>query len=91
MEGLDFIIKVQTEFQSTNKKHKQDALSYYFQWTNWFLMQGSSVSPLMLINFCFGQTWISFESVWKQLFGDKQGISFDWAKGRGDIIMIGEG
>ena len=30
MEGLDFIIKVQTEFQSTNKKHKQDALSCYF-------------------------------------------------------------
>ena len=54
-------------------------------------MQGSPVSPLMLINFCFGQTWISFESVWKQLFGDKQGISFDWAKGPGDIIMIGEG
>ena len=54
-------------------------------------MQGSPVSPLILINFCFGQTWILLESVRKQLFGDKQGISFDWAKGLGDIIMIGQG
>ena len=30
MEVLDFIIKVETEFQSASKKHKQEALSYYF-------------------------------------------------------------
>ena len=30
IEALDFIIKVLAEFQSANKKHKQDALSYYF-------------------------------------------------------------